>query len=93
MLDMDMTRFYLWSKFFKTILQKTVEIFGEKGKAISANQQIAQWQVWKADGQSTDAIKQSFKQRYHDAYVAELEEFHAIITGEKQDMSVVPADW
>jgi len=71
---------------------QTVEIFGEKGKAISANQQIAQWQVWKAEGQSTDAIKQSFKQRYHDAYVAELEEFHAIITGDKQDMSVVPAD-
>jgi predicted dehydrogenase len=75
------------------VIFKTVEIFGEKGKAISANQQIAQWQVWKAEGQSTDAIKQSFKQRYHDAYVAELEEFHAIITGDKQDMSVVPADW
>ena len=30
-------------------------------------------------GAQTDCIKPSFKQRYHDAYVAELHHFHDLI--------------
>ena len=40
----------------------------------------------------TDAIEPSFRERYHDAYVAELDHFHALIHGFENNPKVRPAD-
>ena len=50
------------------------------------------WSTLFQDGQSTDAIHPSFKQRYHDAYVAEIEHFHALIHGLDNNPKVAPSD-
>jgi len=70
-----------------------VEVFGSLGQAVSNNQRISAYEVWDANGSKTDCIKPSFKQRYHEAYVAELVHFRDLIN-KKEDLKplVRPSD-
>jgi len=70
-----------------------VEVFGSLGQAVSNNQRISAYEVWDASGAQTDCIKPSFKQRYHDAYVAELHHFHDLINKPNETKPLVkPSD-
>jgi len=69
-----------------------LELFGQLGKAVSGGQKITAWEYWNKDGQLTDCIEPSFKQRYHDAYVAEIDHFHALVQGLESEARVRPSD-
>ncbi len=61
-----------------------VEVFGDKGRASAGNKAPEEAELWDAERRSSGKIHHFFLERYERAYVAEMEDFIAVVREDRK---------